>query len=295
MALQPVMARPQEQNKKAAEQEGAGHPSGMDGLRASAAHLLLNPQKRVPINDGWPSVLYSHRRLRTTDCRVIPPCTPDQGPAVGFVGKYLVYRDPAPAFPIGGPQTFTVESFGYLFAADVSGRQLEYSTHRLHCHGILRLQLQLVPGLAAILDLHPAISIRCTAAAEEPPGGVLSQATPDVLPHVGRVELIDGLDDAFDQTSRRAIVGGFIDGYDLDAFVPEQGLVGYGIGPAATEAIQLPDQDSFKRRILQPGQGYHLLERRPRGSAAALRFVNEFPHYLMAILLGILSQRPQLG
>ena len=85
------------------------------------------------------------------------------------------------------------------------------------------------------------------------------------------------------------------DGDDPDAFAPEHGLEGDGVLPLASEPGELPDQDLDKRGLGFDGLVQHLAELRSVGDAAALGLVHVLAGDDVAVLVGVVPERPQLG
>ena len=85
------------------------------------------------------------------------------------------------------------------------------------------------------------------------------------------------------------------DGHYPDALAPEHGLEGDGVLPLACEAAELPDENDLKGSLRLAALLDHLPELGPVGDAAALGLVHELAGYGVAVGLGVVLERPQLG
>ena len=85
------------------------------------------------------------------------------------------------------------------------------------------------------------------------------------------------------------------DGDDADATPAEHRLEGDGVLALAGEAGELPDEDLFKGSSVGAGFVQHLAELWAVGDAAALRLVDVLAGDEVAVLLGVVAQRPELG
>ena len=63
----------------------------------------------------------------------------------------------------------------------------------------------------------------------------------------------------------------------------------------AGETGELPDQDFLKWRVSLRRFVQHLAELRTVGYTPALSFIDEFAYDRVAVSLGIVSERPELG
>ena len=84
------------------------------------------------------------------------------------------------------------------------------------------------------------------------------------------------------------------DGDDADAAAAEHRLEGDGVLAFAREARELPDEDLLKGSIVGTGGVQHLAELGPVGDAAALGLVDVLAGDEVAVLFGVVAQRPEL-
>ena len=84
------------------------------------------------------------------------------------------------------------------------------------------------------------------------------------------------------------------DGDHPDALAPEHGLEGDGVLPLAGEPGELPDENFLEGGLGLGGLVDHLAELRPVGDAAALGLVHELAGDDVAVLVGVIPERPQL-
>ena len=81
----------------------------------------------------------------------------------------------------------------------------------------------------------------------------------------------------------------------LNALAPEHGLEGDGVLALAGEAGELPDQNLPEGSIGLAGRVDHLAELRAVGDATALGLVHVLAGDDVAVLLCVVSERPELG
>ena len=81
----------------------------------------------------------------------------------------------------------------------------------------------------------------------------------------------------------------------LDPPAPQQGLECHGMFPLAGEAGELPDQDDLEGGGGTTGLVQHRSKLGPRGDAPALGLVHVLTSHDVALLGGVVPQRPQLG
>ena len=87
----------------------------------------------------------------------------------------------------------------------------------------------------------------------------------------------------------------FGDGDHPDALAPQHGFVGHGVLPLAGEAAELPDQDFLERGVGLGCLFDHPAELRAFGAAATLGLVDVLAEHQVAVPLGIVPERPELG
>ena len=73
------------------------------------------------------------------------------------------------------------------------------------------------------------------------------------------------------------------------------GLEGDGVLALAGEAGELPDEDLLEGGLRLAGLVQHLLELGPIGDAPALGLVHVLAGNQVAVLLGVVPERPELG
>ena len=88
------------------------------------------------------------------------------------------------------------------------------------------------------------------------------------------------------------VVGVLGDGDDANSLAPQHGLEGHGVLPLAGEAGELPDQNLLERSIGLAGLVDHPAELGPIGDAAALGLVHELADDQVAVLVGVVPERP---
>ena len=91
------------------------------------------------------------------------------------------------------------------------------------------------------------------------------------------------------------VVGVLGDGDDPDALAPEHGLEGDGVLALAGEPGELPDQNLPKRSVGLGSLVDHLSELGAVGDATALGLVHVLAGDDVAVLLGVVPERPELG
>ena len=78
-------------------------------------------------------------------------------------------------------------------------------------------------------------------------------------------------------------------------FLPEHGFEGDGVLALAGEARELPDEDDLEGGVRAPALLDHLAELGTVGDAAALGLVDVLAGDGVAVLLGVVPERPELG
>ncbi len=196
---------------------------------------------------------------------------------------------PAPA-PVGDAPLVQVAAD--LLEAGAPQRALEYLAHD---RGGDRVDLERGTLPHTIADLHAPVAEGRPGREEEASRCGLAHPARDLLGQILRVELVDALDDGFHQLAGRGVVGVLGNGDDSDAAPAQHRLEGDGVLALASEAGELPDEDLFERRVSLAGRVQHLAELGPVGDAAALGLVHVLAGDGVAVLLGVVAQRPQLG
>ena len=217
---------------------------------------------------------------------------PDQGAGVGLVAQEPVHGRLEPGLAGGRGDAVVVERAGDVEHALAGRGHLEDAPHDL-VHG--RVEHERGALLAAVLDLDSLVAVGRTAGHPEPPRCSLAHPARDLLGQVLRVELVDRLDDRLHQLAGRGVVGVLGDRGDADPAPAQHRLEGDRVFALAGEAGELPDQDLLEGRVVPGGFVQHLRELGPVGDAARLGLVDVFPGDHVAIALGIVPERPQLG
>ena len=109
------------------------------------------------------------------------------------------------------------------------------------------------------------------------------------------VEFVHALDDGLHELAGGGVVGVLGDGDDADSLAPEHGLEGDGVLALAGEPGEFPDQDFLERGIGLGGLVDHLAELGAVGDAPALGLVHVLAGDDVAVLLGVVPERPELG
>ena len=85
------------------------------------------------------------------------------------------------------------------------------------------------------------------------------------------------------------------DGHHADALAPQHGLEGHGVLPLAGEARKFPYENHLERGRSFSALVDHLAELGPVGDAAALGLVHVLAGHRVAVGLGEVPERPELG
>ncbi|MCY4624392.1 MAG: hypothetical protein OXC99_05245, partial [Chloroflexi bacterium] len=109
-----------------------------------------------------------------------------------------------------------------------------------------------------------------------------------------RVEFVHRLDDGLKESAGGVVLGLFGDGDDADAPAPQHGLEGDGVFPFAGESREFPDEDLLEGGLGPGGLVKHPLELWPVGDASALGLVHVFAGDEVAVVLGVVPERPEL-
>ena len=274
--------------QEAAQQELAPHPCRPLPLRRPLLERPLHPVEQVPGHDRLPGTLRTHGFGRLI---ALAGTTPDGGSRIGLVGEQVVEAVPVPApAPVG--DAALVQVAADLLEAGAPQRALE---HLAHDRGGDRVDLEGGTLPHAVADLHAPVAEGRPGREEVAARGGLAHAARDLLGKILRIKFIDALDDGFHQLAGRGVVGVLGDGDDADAAPAEHRLEGDGVLPLAREARELPDEDLLEGRVGVAGRVQHLAELGPVGDAAALGLVHVLAGDGVAVLLGVVPQRPQLG
>ena len=272
---------------QAAEQVGTADPAGVGLLRSAGAHLPVDLAELGLGDDGGESLLHPHRLGL-----VLGFGPPDQSAGVGLVLENDMDAVLGPELAGGVGDALVVQG-----AADVQDAlaRLGQAEDALDHGGRVRVRLQsrALPG--PVLDHQLAVAVGDAAGDPEAARGGLAHPPRNLLGKIFAIELVHALDDGLHQLAGGGVVGVLGDGDHADPLAPQQGLEGHGVLPLAGEPRKLPDQNLLKRRIWPAGGVDHLAELGPVGYAAALGLIHVLAGHDVAVLLGVVPQRPELG
>ena len=158
-----------------------------------------------------------------------------------------------------------------------------------------RVNLQRGPVLHPVADLDAVVAEGGLGGQEVAPGRRFPHSPLHFFGKIFRVELVHGLNDGLHQLAGGGVVGVLGDGDDPDALAPEHGLEGHGVLPLAGESGKLPDKNHLKRRRGLAALVDHVPELGPVGDAAALGLVHVLAGHGVAVILGVVPERPHLG
>ncbi len=272
---------------QAAQQEGASHPAGVGVPGGAGAHYPVHPVELVPGDGGGERALHPHRV-----CTVAGVVAPYEGSQVRFVSEDVVDGGLVPELPPGALDALVVEDADYLHHPLAGLGQVEDALDDAVGFGV---GLEGGPLLGAVLDLDLPVAVGCHGSDPEAAGRRLPHAPQDLHPKIFRVKLVHGLDDALKQPAGGVVLGLLGDGDDAEALSSEHGLEHDGVLPLAGESTEFPDQNLLKRGLGSLGLVDHLLELWAVQHASALRLVHVLPDDLVAVLLGVVPERPELG
>ena len=85
------------------------------------------------------------------------------------------------------------------------------------------------------------------------------------------------------------------DGHHADALAPQHGLEGHGVLPLAGEATEFPDKNHLERGRGLSSLVDHVAELGPVGDASALGLVHVLAGDGIAVVVGVVPERPKLG
>ena len=91
------------------------------------------------------------------------------------------------------------------------------------------------------------------------------------------------------------VVGVLGDGDYANALAPKHGLEGHGVFPLAGESAEFPDENHLERSLRLASLVDHLAELGPIGDSAALGLVHVLAGDGVAVVLGVVAERPHLG
>ena len=196
------------------------------------------------------------------------------------------------SFPLGLEMPLVVEGADD-FERPVSG--IRHVEDALDDGGRFGVDLQGGPLLGSVLHHDPVVAEWGVAGNPEASRCGLPHTPRDLLGEIFAVEFVHALDDGLHQLTRRCVVGVLGDGDHPDALAPEHGLEGDGVLALAGEPGELPDEDFPEGGLGLGGLVDHLAELRAVGDAPALGLVHVLAGDEVAVLCGVVPERPQLG
>ncbi len=272
---------------QSAEQVGASGPPGMHDLGGAAAQLATDALELGLGYDGGKRLLHPHRVGS-----VLGVHAPQERPRVRLVDEDLVDAGLAPELSSGAGDAIVVEGAGDVHHP---ASCLGHVEDALDDWRRIRVKLQRGALLRPVLHHDAAVAVGCLAADPEAARGGLSHSPQDLLGQILAVELVHALDDALKQPAGGRVLGLLGDGYYADALAPQHGLEGDGVLALAGEPGELPDQNLPEGSVGPSGLVDHLAELGAVGDAPALGLVHVLASDGVAVLLGIVPERPQLG
>ena len=269
-----------------AEEIGAGRPAGMDALGRSGLQQVGDLPEPALGDECGVSLLHAHGRLA-----VLGADSPDDCSGVGFVAESGVDRALEPLLALGGGDSLCVECLGDVEGAHALQGHVE---HALDHRVLGRVRLQLRARLSSVLHVDLPVAEGCVGAHPEATRGGLAHPPADLLRKIFTIELIDAFDYRLHELAGWRVVGVLCDGDYADALSPEHGLECDGVLSLSGEAGEFPDEDFLERSLRLGGGVQHPAELRPVGDASALGLVDVLTHDHVAVLVGVVSERPQL-
>ena len=216
---------------------------------------------------------------------------PHQRAFIGFVVQHVVDDRLRPEPPAGARDSLRVEGPGDV--EDALAR-LGHSKHALHDRRRGRLDLQPGPLLRPVLHVHLAVAVGGVGSDPEAARRGLAHSPPNLLGKILAVKLVHALDDRLHQLARGRVVGVLGDGYDADAPAPQHGLEGDCVLSLACESREFPDENLPEWSVRTFRLVDHLSELRPVGDAPALGLVHVLAGHEVAVLVGVVPERPKL-
>ena len=194
-----------------------------------------------------------------------------------------------PLLAVGGGDALDVEGLGHVEDALSLEHHVEDATDH---GGGGRVQLQRRPLLRPVLDVDPLVAVGGVAGDPEAPRRRLPHPPRNLLGKILRVKFVHALDDGLHQLAGRGVVGVLGDGDNPDAAPSQHGLESDGVLPLSGEAGELPNENLLEGGLGFGGLIQHLLELGPVGDAPALGLVHVLAGDQVAVLLGLVSERP---
>ena len=270
-----------------AEQIGTSHPPGMGLPGGAGAHLLVDLAELGLGDDGGEGLLHAHRLAL-----VLRRSAPGQSAGIGLVAQDDVdaVLGPGPSGGVG--DALAVQGAGDVQDAAAGLGQVEYALD--HGSGV-RVRFQGWALLGSVLDHQLAVAVGHPAGDPEAPGGGFAHPSINLFGKIFAVKFVHGLDDGFHELAGGGVVGVLGDGDDADALPAEHGLEGDGVLPLAGEPVEFPDQDFLEWGVGLVGLVQHLPELGAVGDSAALGLVHVLAGYGVAVALGIVPKRAELG
>ena len=197
---------------------------------------------------------------------------------------------PEPAGGVG--DALVVESAGDVQDSPAGLGHAEDALHYRSCGGI---GFQGGPLLGPVLHHELAVAVGHAAGDPEAARSSLSHTPDNFLRQIFAVKLVHRLDDGLHELAGGGVVGVLGDGDHPHALAPEHGLEGDGVLALAGEARELPDENLLEGGLRLGGLIQHPSELGPVGGASALGLVHVFTGDQVAVPLGIVPERAELG
>ena len=222
----------------------------------------------------------------------LAPSSPKQS-----AGVSLVFQDDVDAVLGPGPAGGVGNALAVQGAGDVQNTparlgQVEDALD--HGSGV-RVRFQRGRLLGPVLDVDLAEAIGDPAGDPESTGGGLPHPPQDLGGKIFRVKFVHGLDDGLHQLAGGGVVGVLGDGHHSNALASRHGLESDGVFALAGEPRKLPYENLPKGSLRFGSLVKHLPELGTVGDSAALGLVHVLASHNVAVLVGVVPERPQLG
>ena len=271
---------------QSAEQIGAANPAGVFDFGSTSLHQPVHSAEPGLGDDCRERLLHAHR-LSVALAR----SAPDQGARVDLVPEDAMDSVLRPALAGGTGYALVVEGLGDLQHPRTGLCHIEYALD--HCARV-RIEFQLGALLASVLHHGAVVAVGGPAADPEAPGCGLSHPSGDLLGQILRVELVHTFDDSLKELAGGSVVGLLSDGDHPDTLAPEHGLEGDSVLPLTSEPRKFPHENLPEGGIGLTGGIDHFAELGAVSDASALGLVDVLPGHQVAVLAGVVPERPEL-